>query len=320
MSSNGMEYIRLGKSGLKVSKIVLGCMTYGDPNWQPWIMDEATALPLIKHAYDRGINTWDVADTYSNGRSEEILGTALKKFNIPRSKIVIMTKCFHGVDESRGPLDAAGFGINDGTYIDVLQIHRLDRNTDMEEIMRALNDVIETGKVRYIGASSMAAWEFQMLQNIAEKHGWHKFISMQGFYNLLYREEEREMFPYCATTGVGLLPWSPLAAGVLAHAWTDRSDKREQQDVFLRALFRSSEDRSAEEIVHRVSVLAHEKGISMAQVATAWVLSKESTAPILGLDSVDRIDQAVEAIKVKLTAEEVAFLEEPYLPKSAMTF
>jgi aryl-alcohol dehydrogenase-like predicted oxidoreductase len=166
----------------------------------------------------------------------------------------------------------------------------------------------------------MAAWEFQMLQNIAEKHGWHKFISMQGLYNLLYREEEREMFPYCAATGVGLLPWSPLAAGVLAHAWTDRSDKREQQDVFLKALFRSSEDGTAEEIVHRVSVLAHEKGISMAQVATAWVLSKESTAPILGLDSVDRIDQAVEAIKVKLTAEEVAFLEKPYLPKSAMSF
>ncbi|GAQ06059.1 versiconal hemiacetal acetate reductase [Aspergillus lentulus] len=345
MGNNGMEYIRLGKSGLKVSKIVLGCMTYGDPNWQPWIMDEAAALPLIKHAYDRGINTWDVADTYSNGRSEEILGVALKKYNIPRSKVVIMTKCFHEVDESRGPLDAAGFGTNDGvrvnqvglsrkhifdaversverlgTYIDVLQIHRLDRNTDMEEIMRALNDVIVTGKVRYIGASSMAAWEFQMLQNIAEKHGWHRFISMQGFYNLLYREEEREIFPYCAATGVGLLPWSPLAAGVLAHSWTDRSDKREQQDVFLKALFRSSEDKSAEEIVHRVSVLAHEKGISMAQVATAWVLSKEGTAPILGLDSVERIDQAVEAINIKLTAEEIAFLEKPYLPKSAMTF
>jgi aryl-alcohol dehydrogenase-like predicted oxidoreductase len=143
-----------------------------------------------------------------------------------------------------------------------------------------------------------------MLQNIAEKHGWHRFISMQGFYNLLYREEEREMFPYCTATGVGLLPWSPLAAGVLAHSWTDRSDKREQQDVFLKALFRSSEDKSAEEIVHRVSVLAHEKGISMAQVATAWVLSKECTAPILGLDSVERIDQAVRAIKIKLTAEE----------------
>ncbi|KAJ5674667.1 Aldo/keto reductase [Penicillium maclennaniae] len=290
-------------------------MTYGDLNWQPWITKETDALPLIKHAYDRGINTWDVADTYSNGKSEEILGSALKEYDIPRSKVVIMSKCFHEVDESRGPLNAAEFGINDGvrvnrvglsrkhildavkrsTYIDVLQIHRLDRETPMEEIMRALNDVIESGKVRYIGASSMAAWEFQMLQNIVEKNGWHKFISMQGFYNLLYREEEREMFPYCRATGVGLLPWSPLAAGVLAHSWTDHSDKREQQDVFLKALFRSQEDKSAEEIVSRVGQVAEKKGISMAHVATAWVLAQKGAAPILGLDSIDRIDQAVEA-------------------------
>ncbi|KAJ5112138.1 Aldo/keto reductase [Penicillium argentinense] len=337
--------MELGKSGLKVSKIVLGCMTYGDPNWQPWITDETAALPLIKHAYDQGINTWDVADTYSNGKSEEILGAALKKYDIPRSKVVIMSKCFHEVDESRGPLNAADFGINDGirvnrvglsrkhifdaversverlgTYIDVLQIHRLDRDTPMEEIMRALNDVIESGNVRYIGASSMAAWEFQMLQNIAEEKGWHKFISMQGFYNLLYREEEREMFPYCRATGVGLLPWSPLAAGVLAHAWTDRSDKREQQDVFLKALFRSQEDKSAEEIVSRVGQVAEKKGISMAQVATAWVLAQKGSAPILGLDSIDRIDQAVKAIKVELTEKEISFLEEPYLPKQAIAF
>ncbi|KAF3394117.1 Versiconal hemiacetal acetate reductase [Penicillium rolfsii] len=335
----------LGTSGLKVSKIVLGCMTYGDPNWQPWIMDQDSALPLIKHAYDRGINTWDVADTYSNGRSEEILGEALRKYNIPRSKVVIMSKCFHEVDESRGPLNAAEHGINDGvrvnqcglsrkhifdavdrsverlgTYIDVLQIHRLDRDTPMEEIMQALNDVVASGKVRYIGASSMAAWEFQMLQNIAEKNGWRKFISMQGLYNLLYREEEREMVPYCHATGVGLLPWSPLAAGVLAHPWTDRSDKREQQDVFLKALFRSQEDKSAEEIVSRVKTIAGKKGVSMAQVATAWVLSKKGMAPILGLDSIERIDQAVEALQVTLDAADVAFLEEPYLPKQAMTF
>lgn len=166
----------------------------------------------------------------------------------------------------------------------------------------------------------MAAWEFQMLQNVAEKNHWHKFISMQGFYNLLYREEEREMFPYCRATGVGLLPWSPLAAGVLAHSWTDRSDKREQQDVFLKALFRSQEDKSAEEIVRRVDSVAQKTGASMAQVATAWVLSKPGAAPILGLDSVERVDQAVEAVKLSLAAEDIAHLEEPYLPKQAMTF
>ncbi|KAF4766288.1 hypothetical protein N7455_005292 [Penicillium solitum] len=346
MASNSkVGYVRLGNSGLKISQIVLGCMTYGDTAWQPWLTEEAEALPLIKHAYDRGINTWDVADTYSNGVSEEILGKALKKYNIPRSRVVIMSKCFHRVDESRGPLDAATHGVNDGdnvnlvglsrkhisdaversverlgTYIDVLQIHRLDRDTPMEEIMKALNDVIESGKVRYIGASSMAAWEFQMLQNTAEKHGWHKFISMQGFYNLLYREEEREMFPYCHATGVGLLPWSPLAAGVLAHAWTDRSDKREEQDVFLKLLFRNGEDQTGKVIVSRVQEVAAKKGVSMAQVATAWVLSKRGTAPILGLDSVDRIDQAVDAVKVSLTEAEVQYLEEPYVPKQAMPF
>ncbi|KAJ5742388.1 uncharacterized protein N7511_011407 [Penicillium nucicola] len=344
-SSDKVGYVRLGNSGLKVSQIVLGCMTYGDTAWQPWLLDEAKALPLIKYAYDRGINTWDVADTYSNGTSEEILRKAMTKYDIPRSRVVIMSKCFHYVDESRGPLSAGTFGINDGdqvnrvglsrkhildavdrsverlgTYIDVLQIHRLDRETPMEEIMKALNDVIESGKVRYIGASSMSAWEFQMLQSIAEKHGWHKFISMQGFYNLLYREEEREMFPYCQATNVGLLPWSPLAAGVLAHSWTDRSDKREEQDVFLKALFRNGEDQTAKVIVGRVEKLAAQKGVSMAQVATAWVLSKRGTAPILGLDSVERIDQAVDALKISLTEAEIKYLEEPYVPKQAMTF
>jgi aryl-alcohol dehydrogenase-like predicted oxidoreductase len=168
----------------------------------------------------------------------------------------------------------------------------------------------------------MAAWEFQMLQNVAEKHGWHKFISMQGFYNLLYREEEREMIPYCQHTGVGLLPWSPLAAGVLAHEWDDRTDKREQTDVFLKALFRApgQEQGAAKQIVERVGKVAKEKGISMAQVATAWVLGKKNCTPILGLDSLERIEQAVEAVGVTLTDEQIQFLEEPYIPKAAMTF
>ncbi|KAJ5501144.1 Aldo/keto reductase [Penicillium expansum] len=344
-SNNKVGYVRLGNSGLKISQIVLGCMTYGDTTWQPWLTEEAEALPLIKHAYDRGINTWDVADTYSNGVSEEILGKALKKYNIPRSRVVIMSKCFHHVDETRGPLDAASHGVNDGdrvnlvglsrkhifdavdrsverlgTYIDVLQIHRLDRETPMEEIMKALNDVIESGKVRYIGASSMAAWEFQMLQNVAEK----KWLA-QVYLNARLLQSS---LPGGGTGNVSLLPrhrcWTvalvALAAGVLAHAWTDRSDKREEQDIFLKLLFRSGEDQAAKLIVSRVQEVAAKKGVSMAQVATAWVLSKRGAAPILGLDSLERIDQAVDAVKVSLTEAEVQYLEEPYVPKQAMTF
>ncbi|EEY18549.1 norsolorinic acid reductase [Verticillium alfalfae VaMs.102] len=203
-----------------------------------------------------------------------------------------------------------------GTYIDVLQIHRLDRDVEPEEIMKALNDVVESGKVRYIGASTMATWEFQRLQNVAEKHGWHKFISMQGLYNLLTREDEREMIPFCKATGVGLMPWSPLSAGMLTHAWTDRSDPREKSDVFLKALFRGREEAADEAIVGRVEELSKKKGISMAQIAIAWVLSK-GTSPICGLESKERIDQAIEALTVELTEDEINFLEEPYLPKPA---
>ncbi len=227
-----MEYTRLGNSGLKISKVIFGCMSFGEPSWQEWVIDEAAALPLLKHAYDVGLNTWDTADIYSHGRSEEIIGKAIKQYKIPRNKIVILSKCYFGVAEDGSQPGIAASSINDGdftnrvglsrkhildavdksverlgTYIDVLQIHRLDRETPREEIMRALNDVVESGKVRYIGASSvsqlashvteqgltvytkMAAWEFQSLQNIAEKHGWHKFVSMQNYYNLLYREE-----------------------------------------------------------------------------------------------------------------------------------
>ncbi|KAM5344681.1 hypothetical protein ACJ41O_010543 [Fusarium nematophilum] len=315
-------------------------MSFGDKNWQPWVLDEDEAIPIIKYAFDRGINTWDVADAYSNGRSEEIIGNAIKKLKIPRSKLVIMTKCFHYVDETRGPISPGTFNINDGeqvnlvglsrkhimdavdksierlgTYIDVLQVHRLDPGTPGEEIMKALNDVVDSGKARYIGASSMPAWEFQRLQNIAEKHNWHKFISMQGFYNLLYREEEREMIPYCKATGVGLVPWSPLGAGVLTHPWTDRSDPREQSDVFLKLLFRSREDAADQAIVQRVEQLATKKGLSMAQITIAWVLAKGEISPICGLETRERIDQAISALSVSLSDDEVRFLEEPYLPR-----
>ncbi|KAH1513340.1 hypothetical protein KXX29_001958 [Aspergillus fumigatus] len=275
-SNNEMEYVRLGNSGLKISKIILGAMSYGSKKWQDWVLDEDEALPLIEHAYKRGINTWD-------------------------------THIFDAVDASVKRL---------GTYIDVLQIHRLDRETPREEIMKALNDVVESGKVRYIGASTMAAWEFQTLQNIAARNGWHQFISMQNYHNLLAREEEREMIPYCLDSGVGLIPWSPMARGVLARPWGSRSSVRENTDATLQLLVRSRETEADKAIVERVEEIAKKKNISMAQVAIAWVLSHPKENPILGLSSKERIDEAVAAIKVQLTPEEIKYLEEPYRPKA----
>ncbi|KIW02072.1 uncharacterized protein PV09_06567 [Verruconis gallopava] len=335
-----MEYQNLGNSGLKVSKIILGAMSYGSSDWQEWVLNEDDALPLLKHAYDLGINTWDTANVYSNGRSEEIIGKAIKHYNIPRSSLVILTKCYFGVTLVEGAQPSiAEVSKNDGlwvnrqglsrknifdsvensvkrlgTYIDVLQIHRLDRETPKEEIMRALNDVVNTGMVRYIGASSMAAWEFQSLQNIAEKNGWHKFISMQNFHNLLYREEEREMIPYCKATGVGIIPWSPIARGVLARPFRSRNTLRENSDNFLKTMVRGRETEIDEKIVNRVEEIAKRKGESMAKIATAYSLSK-GFCPILGMNSKQRIDEACESLKVKLTPEEIKYLEEPYLPK-----
>ncbi|KAJ5815097.1 Aldo/keto reductase [Penicillium riverlandense] len=341
MSEKEMEYTRLGNSGLKISKVILGTMSYGSSQWQDWVLDEDKALPLIEHAYKRGINTWDTADVYSHGRSEEIVGKALKQFNIPRNRVVILTKCFFGVDDEGNFPPISASATNDGhfvnrtglsrkhifdavdasvqrlgTYIDVLQIHRLDRDTPREEIMKALNDVVESGKVRYIGASSMAAWEFQTLQNIADRHGWHKFISMQNYHNLIAREEEREMIPYCLDSGVGLIPWSPMARGVLARPWGERSSVRENTDGAIKWLIRSRESEADKVIVDRVEEVASKKGLSMAQVAIAWSLSHRSMCPIVGLSSTARIDEAVKSVKVKLTDEEIRYLEEAYVPKT----
>ncbi|KAI3629253.1 hypothetical protein CBS9595_000325 [Malassezia furfur] len=333
-----MEYVSLGNSGLKVSRIIMGCMTFGSDQWIPWIMNEDEALPLFDHAYKAGINTWDTADVYSNGKSEEIIGKALKKYNIPRERVVIMTKLYFPVNEdghepligakNDGPLvnraglsrkhilDAVAASVRRlGTYIDVLQIHRLDRETPKEEIMRALNYVIEQGSVRYIGASSMAAWEFQQLQNVAEKNGWSKFISMQNLYNLIYREEEREMIPYCQATGVGIIPWYALAAGMLARPWTDESSNRAQTDKFMKYILRNDSTESDQEIVARVGELSKKKGVPMAQISIAWLLSHQGINPILGLNKPERINEAVEALKVKLSEEEIKYLEEPYKPK-----
>ena len=334
----------LGTSGLKVSKIILGAMSYGASNWQDWVLNEPEALPLLEHAYNVGINTWDTADVFSMGRSEEIIAKAIAKYNIPRQKLVILSKCYFGVDRSGTQPNIGAMSLNDGnlvnqvglsrkhvldavdasvarlgTYIDVLQIHRLDRGTPREEIMRALNDVVESGKVRYLGASSMAAWEFQSLQNIADRRGWHKFISMQNYYNLLYREEEREMIPYCQDTGVGIIPWSPIARGALARPWNSRDTHREKTDRLLRNLIRNRETESDKEIVKRAEEVANRRGVTMACVATAWSIAK-GAIPIIGLMTKQRIDEAVENSKFKLFDDDIDYLEEPYVPRAVVGY
>ncbi|GKT44655.1 very long-chain fatty acid transport protein [Colletotrichum spaethianum] len=332
-----MEYTR--NTGLKISKIILGCMTFGSSKWEgsPWVLGEEEGLHLLKTAYENGINTWDTADTYSNGQSEVIIGKALKEFNIPRQKVVIFSKIFNPVmdDESRpssvndGPLvNQMGLSRKHvfhavdkclerlGTdYVDVLQIHRLDRETPPEEIVRALHDVVQSGKVRYIGASSMYTWEFARLQYVARSNGWTEFISMQPFYNLLYREEEREMLPFCRATGVGVIPWSPIAHGLLAKHLSRENEEgvslRSQTDKKTQVWFADANL----EIVNRVEEIAKRKGVSMALVSTAWVL-QQGCWPIVGLTSENRIKETIGALKVKLTDEECRYLESEYRPRN----
>ncbi|KAH7103172.1 voltage-gated potassium channel subunit beta-2 [Auriculariales sp. MPI-PUGE-AT-0066] len=339
-----MEYQRLGSSGLKISKIILGCMSYGSSKWQGWILDEDVALPLFKAAYDAGITTWDTANIYSNGESERLIRKAIEKYNIPRNRLVILSKVYFPVKDDdasfdfwANPTDGPEWNNNKGlsrkhildavdasvarlgTYIDVLQIHRFDPDVPAEEIMEALHDVVKSGKVRYIGASSMFVHQFATLQFTAEKHGWTKFISMQNYYNLIYREEEREMIPFCNNTGVGLIPWSPLARGALARAYGGETLRTGTDFVytFLVSKVDAHESEINKEVITRVEKVAKDKGTSMACVATAWVLGK-NCAPILGLNSVKRIEEAVASLKVKLTDDEIKYLEESYAPKRVL--
>lgn len=331
-----MQYQRLGSSGLKISRIILGCMTFGNPEWEgsPWVLPEKDALPLLKKAYDVGINTWETADTYSNGQSEEIIGKALQVYNIPRSKVVIMTKLFYPVLEDT-PNARPQPAHNDGalvnqmglsrkhifeaveaslrrlgtTYIDVLQLHRLDQETSPEEIMGALHDLVKAGKVHYLGGSSMYTWQFARLQYAAKMRGWTPFTSMSGLYNLLYREEEREMNSFCNAEGVGLIPWSPIARGLLTRPFAQQTE-RGQQDKKAKKWFQG---RQNEEIVARVERLATKKGCSMSSLAVAWLLHKNA-CPIVGLNTVARIEAVSEALSVDLSPEEMHHLEELYCP------
>ena len=320
-----MEYVRLGSTGMQVSRICLGCMGFGDAeHWvHKWVLDEENSRPVIRHALELGINFFDTANIYSLGVSEEILGRALKDF-ANRDEIVIATK-LHG-KMREGP---NGGGLSRkailseidkslarlGTdYVDLYQIHRWDYETPIEETMEALNDVVRAGKARYIGASAMWAWQFQKALHVAEQHGWTRFVSMQNHMNLIYREEEREMLPLCRAEGIGVIPYSPLAAGRLTRDWSADSSLRAQTDQIAVGKYDATAD-ADRQIVVRVAELAEKYGVPRSQIALAWLLQKASvTAPIIGATKNSHLDDAVGALAVKLTQEEVAYLEEPYAP------
>jgi aryl-alcohol dehydrogenase-like predicted oxidoreductase len=325
-----MEYVKFGKTGLGVSRLCIGCMTYGIPDRgrHPWTLDEEKSRPLIKQAVELGINFFDTANVYSDGTSEEILGRALKEFT-RREGVVIATKV-HG--RMRPGPNGAGlsrkaiFGELDNSlrrlgtdFVDLYQIHRWDPTVPMEETMEALHDVVKAGKVRYIGASSMYAWQFSKALYTSRLRGWTEFVSMQNHVNLLNREEEREMLPLCADQGVAVMPWSPLARGRLTRAWNE-SSSRQETDEFGKKLYTQFPD-SDRLIVDQVSAIASARGVPRAQVALAWLLQKKGvTSPIVGASKPDHLKDAVAALSLKLTAEEVASLEKPYVPHSISGF
>ncbi|MEV7006579.1 aldo/keto reductase [Streptosporangium sp. NPDC051022] len=321
-----MEYVRLGSTGMKVSKICLGMMSYGDPSrWGEWVLDEARAEPIVRHAAEAGVTFFDTADAYSGGRSEEITGRLLRAIFPGRDDYVLATKVFlpmgEGVNDrglSRKHITSAidnslrRLGVD---HVDLYQIHRWDPETPIEETMLALHDAVRAGKALYIGASSMSAWQFAKAQHVAEINGWTKFVVMQPHYNLLYREEEREMIPLCADQGVGLIPWSPLARGLLARAGSDEASVRAESDSDrMNALYGDADNNR--QILDRVAQVAGEREAPPAQVALSWVLRQPGvSAPIIGATRTGHVDDAVAALDLALTDKEVAFLTEPYRPR-----
>ncbi len=316
-----MEYTRLGSTGLEVSRICLGCMSFGEPQrgGHPWSMGEDAARPIIRQALEAGINFFDTANVYSDGSSEEIVGKTLGEL-AHRDEIVLATKVNgrmhpgpNGAGLSRKAIlseidhSLRRLGVD---YVDVYQIHRFDHSTPVEETVEALNDVVRAGKARYVGASSMYAWEFSKMLHIAERHGWARFVSMQDHYNLAYREEEREMLPLCADQGIGVIPWSPLARGRLTRDW-DAPTARSETDEFGKHLYRDS-DRA---VVEAVAKVAQARSLSQAQVALSWLLSKPVvSAPIVGVTRPEQLADLLGAVDVQLSAEEIGQLEAPYEP------
>lgn len=319
-----MQYTRLGSTGLKVSRICLGTMTYGAKNWRQWVLEEADSIPLIAKAWELGINFFDTADMYSVGVSEEILGKAIREIGIPRDRIVVATKLFNpmGPDLNQRGLSRkhlrhaieASLRRLGMDYIDLYQIHRLDPETSDEEVMTGLNDVVRQGKALYLGASSMYAWQFAKLQFAAERAGGAKFVCMQNHYNLAYREEEREMIPYCVDQGLALIPWSPLGRGLLTGSIKrDSKDSlRAQTDDYAVKLYSRESDF---QIADRVAAVAEARGNSRATVALAWLLSKHAvTAPIIGASKIKHLEDAVAALDIHLEKREIEQLEELYEP------
>jgi 1-deoxyxylulose-5-phosphate synthase len=319
-----MEYVNLGESGLRVSRVCLGMMSFGDASDKAWVLDEQAAEPIVRAAVEGGITFFDTADTYSHGASEVMTGRLLPKL-LTREEIVLATKVFmpmtpgeNGGGLSRkhilSAIDASLVRLQ-MDYVDLYQIHRWDPRTPIEETMEALHDVVRAGKARYIGASSMFAWQFAKAQHVADTHGWTRFVSMQNHYNLVYREEEREMLPLCLDQGVGVIPWSPLARGVLAGNRTrsgERRTARAGSDPFADYLYEQPTDF---DVVERVAEVAAVRGVPPAQVALAWLLPKPGvTAPIIGATKPGHLEDAIAAEQLALTGEEIARLEEPYAP------
>ncbi|HJZ82332.1 MAG TPA: aldo/keto reductase [Pyrinomonadaceae bacterium] len=322
-----MDYVKFGRTGLEVSRICLGCMTYGVPERgaHPWSLNEEASRPLIRRALELGINFFDTANTYSDGTSEEFVGRALRDF-ARRDEVVIATKVFYPMHKGRNARGLSRKSIMTeidnslrrlGTdYVDLYQIHRWDKFTPIEETLEALHDVIKAGKARHIGASSMYAWQFTRALYLADLYAWTRFVSMQNHYNLLNREEEREMMPLCAAEGIAVIPWSPLARGRLARPWTETTNRKET-DEFGKTLYLESD----EKIVGSVAEVAARRGGPMAQVALAWMLQKPFiTTPIVGASKMEHLDDAVAALELRLTAEEIAALEEPYTPRAIAGF
>jgi len=331
-----MNYVNLGKTGIKVSRICLGCMSYGapatgkpKPGSHAWALNEEESEPFFRQALDLGINFFDTANVYSSGASEEVLGRFVKT-NIRREAVVIATKV-HGVmrDEPNGhglSRKAILYEIDQSLrrlqtdYVDLYQIHRWDYETPIEETLEALHDVVKSGKVRYIGASSVHAWQFTKALYLADLHGWTRFVSMQNHYNLLYREEEREMIPLCQSEGIGVIPWSPLARGRLARPWQSEHTKRYETDQFGKSMYSQTEE-ADRKVVDRLGQVAEQRGVPRAQLALAWLLSKPViTSPIVGATKPHHLQDAVAALSLRLTPDEIASLEEPYAPHPVLGF
>jgi aryl-alcohol dehydrogenase (NADP+) len=319
-----MQYVPLGNTGLRVSRLCLGTMTYGSRKWRAWVLDEEESKPFYRKAFDVGINFFDTADMYSLGMSEEVLGRAVRE-HARRDDVVLATKVYNPMSDDvndRGLsrkhiLSAIDHSLRRlGTdYVDLYQIHRFDPHTPVEETMEALHDVVRSGKARYLGASSMYAWQLAAMQHTAERHGWTKFVSMQNHYNLVYREEEREVNPFCRATGVGIIPWSPMARGFLAgnrNRQGSGETPRAQGDDYARSLYFRDEDFA---VADRNFELARRRGVSPSQTALAWLLHKPGvTAPIIGASKLQHFEEAVAALEIPLHDDELRFLEEPYRP------